>query len=112
VRETEVNTRIEAELSRAMQARASGLEGQARVCARRAAGLAIRSYLEDRGETVLSSSVMDVLEFFRTRSEISPRMRATAEHLLTRVNQNYSLDIPVDLIAETRWLVDTLETSE
>ena len=36
---------IEAEFEKAEQARRRGNEGQARVCARRAAGIAIREYL-------------------------------------------------------------------
>lgn len=80
------------------------------MCARRAAGIAVRIYLEEHGEIVPGPSVMDALEVFRSRPEISERMRTVTSHLLSRVNQNYALDFDSDLIAETRWLVEALDT--
>ncbi|MGH2523812.1 MAG: hypothetical protein ACRDH2_15005, partial [Anaerolineales bacterium] len=43
-----MNEAIEKELARAQEAREAGNEGQARVCARRAAGLAIRAWYQQR----------------------------------------------------------------
>lgn len=53
---------IEQEFALAEQARARGNEGQARVCARRAAGIAIREYLTRRGIRPPSASAYDLLD--------------------------------------------------
>jgi len=48
--------KLEIEFERAETARSSGNEGQARVCARRAAGIAIREYYARRGQSVHTPS--------------------------------------------------------
>lgn len=105
----ETRSKIEAELAQAIKAREAGLEGQARVCARRAAGQAVRDYLDRRGETTSSPSVMDLLASFSERANTPERMRQVAGYLMMRVQSDYTLAEPVDLLSEARWLVDTLE---
>ncbi len=97
-----------AELKQAEQARAAGNEGMARVCARRAAGIAIRAFYQARGEPVRSTSAVDLLEQIRNDERLSADIHAVAGHLLQRVTPDYQLPIPADLLAETRWLVDAL----
>ncbi len=53
---------IRLEFEKAERARARGNEGQARVCARRAAGIAAREYLSRRGEQPRTSSAYDLLK--------------------------------------------------
>lgn len=108
----EIKNKIEAELEQARKARENGLEGQARVCARRAAGQAVHEYLQRRGEPISGPSVMDLLASFKERADTPEQMRSVAEHLLLRVSSDYSLPSPIDLLSETRWLVDTLETMD
>lgn len=105
----ESRAQFEAELARAEQARAAGNEGMARVCARRAAGVALRAFFLDHGLPVPSSSAMDILEQLRSDPGFAPEVRAVAEHLLQRVNPEYQLPIQADLLAETRWLIATLQ---
>jgi len=58
-------TEIEAEFEKAEGARRRGNEGQARVCARRAAGIAIREYLTRRGARPLIISAYDLLKLVK-----------------------------------------------
>jgi hypothetical protein len=101
-------TQIDAELTQAEAARAAGFEGRARVCARRAAGIAIRAYLQVRHEAPAQTSAYDLLQYMQNRTSTLPEVRVVVNHLLTRVNPEFQLTVAVDLIAETRWLIKTL----
>lgn len=101
--------KIETELANGEAARLAGLEGRARVCARRAAGAAIREYLELRGESIPGPSAVDLLEYIRMRPDMPEPVRAAAGNLLERVNEAFELPAPVDLLAEARRLANTLE---
>lgn len=101
--------KIDAELKQAEQARAAGNEGMARVCARRAAGIAIREYYQARGLPTRSTSAVDLLEQIRTDPQLPADVHTLAEHLLLRVTPEYQLPIPADLLAETRLLVQALQ---
>lgn len=105
----EAQARINAELDRAENARAAGLEGQARVCARRAAGEAIRDFLTRHGKQVLTPSATDLLSWLQAQPEMPAEARRAAGLLLLRVTPEHELPIPVDLLAETRNLIQILE---
>lgn len=98
-----------AELGSAEAARSSGFEGRARVSARRAAGIVARSYLEGLGLPVGTSSAYDVLQILRDRAEIANEIRQVIDHLLMRVDRDFQIPTQVDLIAETRWLIQNLD---
>ncbi len=95
-------TQIEAEFERAEQARARGNEGQARVCARRAAGIAVREYLTRNGFRPPSTSAYDLLNLVREDAKLSPNLKLIADHLTLRVTEEFKLPVDVDLIAEAR----------
>ncbi len=103
---------LQAEFERAEQARAKGNEGQARVYARRAAGIAIREYFARRGIRAASASAYDLLNRLQEENLPDP-MRVIAGHLTLRVNEEFRLPVDVDLIAESKALCDWLlkETS-
>ena len=107
----DVLDKIKAELDQAERARASGFEGKARVNARRAAGMAIRAFYQFRGIAVGATSAYDLLQTMRDRPETPVEIRRVIEHLLTRVDVEFNLPVPVDLIAESRWLVRKLNES-
>lgn len=106
----ETKAKIESELAGAEMARANGLEGRARVCARRAAGIAIRDYVENSGLEVKKTSANDLLIWLKDEKNMPETARRAAEYLLTRVNEDYQLPIPVDLLSEARKIVTVLET--
>jgi|SRR5688500_9483442 HEPN domain-containing protein len=101
-------TQVESEFEKAEQARARGNEGQARVCARRAAGIAIREYLTRQGVRPPSVSAYDLLNFLKEDPHLSDDLRLIADHLTLRVNEEFKLPVEADLIAEARTLCETL----
>ena len=105
-------SRLEAELERAEAARMRGNEGQARVCARRAAGIAIRQYLLRRGQPVRTSSAYDLLNLIAEDPLSTPEVKQAAAHLTLRVNEDFKLPAGVDLLAEARQLCARLLSPE
>ncbi len=93
--------KIELELTAAENARQQGLEGRARVCARRAAGLAVAPFLEKQG-LAIPADAYERIVLFSTQPGI-------ATHLLMQVDQSFRLPPEIDLIAEVRQLVRELE---
>ncbi len=99
---------IKAELNQAEAARVSGNHGKARVCARRAAGIAIGEFLRRGGIESPGPSAYDRLQFMSTYPEASDQIREICQHLILRVDEGFKLPIEVDLIAETYELVKAL----
>jgi len=93
---------VQAECEKAEKSRAIGNEGQARVCARRAAGMAARQYFIQRGERVTSSSAYDLLNLVAEDVAAPASLRRSAALLTLRVNEDFHLPADVDLIAEAR----------
>ena len=93
---------IEVELERAASARARNNEGQARVCARRAAGIAIREYLTQRGTPPRSASAYDLLNLIKDDPDLSADLKMIADHLTVRVTEEFKLPVDVDLVAEAK----------
>lgn len=80
----------------------------ARVCARRAAGLIIGEYLRRRRIPSPGPSAYDRLRLLLDLAEVPMQSRSIAEHLVRRVNQDFSLPVESDLIQETRYLAEEL----
>jgi hypothetical protein len=102
------NTQLRNEFEKAQQARINKNEGQARVCARRAAGVAIREYLTRKGIRVPSMSAYDLLNLLKENADLPPNMQLIADHLTVRVTEEFQLPFDADLIAEARVLCDWL----
>ncbi|MBE0680483.1 MAG: hypothetical protein IH589_01100 [Anaerolineales bacterium] len=103
-----MNSQIETEFERAAQARAKNNEGQARVCARRAAGIAIRDYLTRRSIHIPSTSAYDLLNLIKEDTLLPPDLKLVADHLTLRVTEEFKLPVEADLVAESRLLCDWL----
>ena len=104
----EAKNRIRTELENGSRAREEGLEGRARVCARRAAGEAAREYFRQaHGKT--AGSAHELLGALRGMNSLAPRTREAAEHLLSRVDENFNLGDGVDLLQEAQTLIGELE---
>ncbi len=101
-------TQINSEFEKAEQARVRGNEGQARVCARRAAGIAVREYLTRRGIRPPSTSAYDLLNLLKDDSGLSPDLKLIADHLTLRVTEEFKLPVDVDLISEARKFCEEL----
>lgn len=99
---------MQIEFDRATQARERGNEGRARVCARRAAGIAIREYLSRQAIRPPSSSAYDLLNLIKENTRLSPDLKQIADHLTLRVTEEFKLPVDVDLIAEARTFCEDL----
>lgn len=101
---------INSEFEKAEQARARGNEGQARVCARRAAGIAVREYLTRQGIRPPSVSAYDLLNLLKDDPRLAsrPDLQQIADHLTLRVTEEFKLPINADLIKEARTFCEEL----
>ncbi len=99
---------LQKEFEKARQARINKNEGQARVCARRAAGIAIREFLNRRGTQVPSMSAYDLLNLLKEDPNIPEDMKQIVDHLTVRVTEEFELPFDADLIAESRILCNWL----
>ena len=105
---TDWKVQLELEFERAADARARGNEGQARVCARRAAGIAVREYYTRRGQSVRTPSAYDLLQLLAGEAHLSPELKQAARLLTLRVTEEFKLPVNVDLVEEARKLSDSL----
>jgi HEPN domain-containing protein len=101
-------TQMNAEFEKAEQARARGNEGQARVCARRAAGIAIRENLLRQGVRPPSVSAYDLLNLLKEDPDLAPDLKEIADHLTLRVTEEFKLPVNADLVAEARTFCEEL----
>jgi len=108
---TDWKVKLQKEFERANSARAGGNEGQARVCARRAAGIAIREYYARRGYQIRTPSAYDLLQMLVDEPQLSPAVKQAAKYLILRVNEEFKLPVDVDLLDEARKLCDELLTN-
>ncbi len=107
---------IRAEMEMAYGARAAGNEGRARVCARRAAGLAARDYLnlhgiilDNAGQNRLrSGSAYEALLALINLPGIPIELKKAAENLTMRVTPKFQLPEGIDLIEEAQKLIGGL----
>ncbi len=104
----ELQPEIRGELERAQKARQRGNEGQARVCARRAAGQAARQFLTRRGNSPRTSSAYDTLQLIAGDASLPARIREHAAHLTLRVDEEFKLPPGIDLVAEAQELCEAL----
>ena len=97
---------VTAELQMAVNARSSGNEGKARVCARRAAGWAVRGWRERRGIGNGGQSAHQHLQGAALDRKLPPHIRAAAAHLIMRIDENHELPIGADVLDDARVLVN------
>ncbi len=100
------------EFERAAEARARRNEGQARVCARRAAGIALREHLRRKGETVYNQNAYELLKDWMDDPDTPADLRQIGVYLTLRVNEEFNLPVAVDLVAEARILCERLLPGE
>lgn len=96
------------EIRQAESAREAGNEGMARVCARRAAGIAAGEYLRRHGLSLSNPSAYTRLKFLLQVPQTSQAVQEVVNHFIMRINPDKSLPVPADLIAEARWLANEL----
>ncbi|HUS84384.1 MAG TPA: hypothetical protein VMX56_04510 [Anaerolineales bacterium] len=99
---------IRRELEDANRARIEGNEGQARVCARRAAGWAVsfmRSLTENRE---IESNAFDMLQWLAQHVDTADAVRAAAIRLTTHVSLDHTLPFQEDPLEDAGMIVEAL----
>ncbi|PKN91453.1 MAG: hypothetical protein CVU44_19030 [Chloroflexi bacterium HGW-Chloroflexi-6] len=96
------------ELALAAAARERNNEGQARVCARRAAGVAIREYYRRQGKPITIPSAFDLLKLLMDDVSQPEAVRQSAASLTLRVNEQFKLPVDVDLVKEAESIAEAL----
>lgn len=96
---------IEAELTHAREAQAAGQPGKARVCARRAAGWAIRNWYRRSDGPDWGGDAMKQLGRLRDDAAVPERIRQAAERLTTKVDEKHALPFEADLVEEAQQIV-------
>src|SRR3989337_3058549 len=94
--------RFEAELENAARARERGNEGQARVCARRAAGIVAAEYESRRNLVPINASAVDMLLQLKDETSLPSDVLPLIEHLVQPVNTEFHLPPGVDLIDDAQ----------
>jgi len=97
--------RVAREMEIADEARAAGREGRARVCARRAAGLAAMDLLEREGASPRGRSALDALKGIAEMQGLSPELRSAAARLTARVTEAFALPHGEDALADARAVI-------
>jgi hypothetical protein len=105
-------TDIDAELAQARKAREAGNEGQARVCARRAAGIAIREWYQRRLGARWHGDALKQLQRLQADPLAPENVRAAAQRLTTRVDFDHTLPFEDDPIEDARGIVEFVSQRE
>lgn len=97
--------KIERELIQARQAQAEGNPGKARVCARRAAGLAIRAYYQRREGPGWGGDAMTQLKRLQADESVPEPVRQAAARLTTKVDLEHTLPFEEDPVEDARGII-------
>lgn len=92
----------------ALDARRRGNEGQARVCARRAAGAVVREYFLRNALPVHSPGAYDLIKALLELPGLPSAALQAAEYLVMRVNNEFALPVDIDLVRQAGILAETL----
>tara|TARA_B100000945_G_C20427358_1_gene621354 strand:+ start:7342 stop:7671 length:330 start_codon:yes stop_codon:yes gene_type:complete len=97
--------KVNQELNLAVVARSSGNEGKMRVHARRAAGWAIRSYLQKDSDDRTGKSAFAYLEQVALDPSFPDEIREASSNLTVRITVEHQLPIETDIIDDARLVV-------
>ena len=84
--------------------RAAGMEGRARVRARRAAGHVIGAYLQRTGLPDPGPNALERLRYLRTLPGLQAEVYQLVDHLTMKVDIHYRLPPGIDLLADAQRL--------
>jgi HEPN domain-containing protein len=104
--------RFDRELEAATQARRRGNEGQARVCARRAAGIVAAEFYARRGDPPSNQSAIDLLQRLAEDPSLPANIASVLSNLLRQVDLAFTLPHDVDLIEDAHRLRQDLLPDE
>jgi len=99
------STQIERELAAAQAALQTGNDGKARVCARRAVGLATEAWLEHHPDRQWRGDAMEYLRQIQQDQAFPVSVREAAERLTTPVPKQHEAPFTTDPIADARLII-------
>jgi hypothetical protein len=97
---------INEELETAREAARAGNHGRARVCARRAAGLAIGAYLKKHSTVDPGPDALRQLTYVRDGAEFPDEIRSAAHRLTTRVTDTFDYAFDTNPISDAMMLIE------
>jgi hypothetical protein len=104
--------KVQQELAMAHRARKEGNEGQARVCARRAAGFAVEAFFRQHGLEPATHSGYALLELLGSEETLPGPVQESLSLLTLRVDEAFDLPPGTDLIRESKKLIRVLFPDE
>jgi len=100
---------IAAELERGRAAQAAGQAGRARVCARRAAGLAIKAWYQARAGGLWGGDALTQLRRLQAEAAVPDGVRAAAGRLTTTVDGDHALPFADDPLVDAGLIIDYVQ---
>lgn len=86
-----------------------GQEGKGRVCARKAAGMAARRWLDIHNPNQTTRlSPFEALEKIQDINFADPKLHESLNHLIMKVDENYQLPANIHLLESARVVIDEL----
>lgn len=101
-----IHPKIETELQLAIQYKVLNQEGKSRVCARRAAGLAILLWFKQKSIDQDGLTIYNALSHFKEMEEIPENVKEAASLLIQKVDENYRLPKNINLIEQAKTIVE------
>ena len=101
-----IQSEIETELQLAIQYNALNQEGKSRVCARRAAGLAILLWFKQKSIDQDGLTIYNALSHFKEMEEIPENVKQAASLLIQKVDENYRLPENTHLIEQAKTVIE------
>lgn len=104
----DIDEKIDVEINTAERSREAGNEGMARVCARRAAGLAVRWFINQIGQDRPELNNFELLSDPPLRDYLPTITYLWLDHLSMRVDANHDLPGGIDLVADAKNVIRLL----
>jgi hypothetical protein len=104
----DLSDEIERELRHAHTASLEGNPGLSRVCARRAAGLAVRDYLVRYGYPEQTANNFELMKYPAHRKYLPASIHIALDHLTMTVNMDHQLPEGINLINDAKYVIETL----
>ena len=98
-------TLIEKEFAQAAQAREEGNDGMVRVCARRAAGIAIRFWLQQHPRKFWGIDAMNQLRNVHLDQSVPPGVRSAARRLTARISMEFTTPHSEDPVEDSKLVI-------
>jgi hypothetical protein len=103
-----ITQEVRAELQSARDWRLGGNEGRARVCARRAAGMAIGLFYQVQTGEPASMNAYNLLRWFAAHASAGQMVKQAARRLTTRVTVDHNLPHSEDPLADAEIIIESL----